>query len=471
MKRTAVLIVLAAAAAAGVLYYRSVNASAVAAPRIVQQSVTIGDIVEAVQATGTLGPTQTVNVGSQVSGVVSNLYADFNDVVKRGQVIATLDPSLLQVQVDLQDANLQRQMGEIANQQTQLENDRKTLERQQALFERGLVNRESLDDATVAVKVRESQVAAAQKTLRTFQANLDQAKLNLSYTTIKSPIDGVVVNRLVDVGQTVQSSLNVAQFFTLATDLRSLRLQATVDEADIGRIRPGMPVDFTVDAYGTESFRGTVDTVNLNATSTNNVVTFPVWIDVKNPQLKLRPSMTANVRIVVDSAAEAIRIPNTAYRFRPTADVYRALGLTPPSASAAASPATSPASASEADAKKSAAAARELTPLRALIPKAGDKVDELFAPISRPVTSATVWTWDAATMKLTPIAVELGTTDGQFSELVGGELQPGQQLLTSVVLPQTPTTPTGQSNIFNNMNGRGAGGFGGPGGFGPGGGR
>ncbi len=152
----------------------------------------------------------------------------------------------------------------------------------------------------------------------------------MSYCTIKSPIDGVVVDRKVDIGQTVQASMTTPQFFTLATDLTTLKLSADVDEADIGSIRPNMPVDFTVDAYPNQTFTGTVDSVRLNATSSNNVVTYPVWITVKNPDLKLRPSMTATLRIIVDTAPNVLRIPNQALRFRPTAEMYTWLQLPAP---------------------------------------------------------------------------------------------------------------------------------------------
>ena len=212
--------------------------------------------------------------------------------------------------MDLQAAAVDRQIGEITNQEMQLENEKVALERAEALFAKGLVTEQALEQAKLQVGMRTTQVDAAKKALKTAQANLDQAKLNLSYTIIRSPIDGVVVNRQVDVGQTVQSSMNVAQFFTLATDLRNLRLEAAVDEAEIGRIRPGMSVEFTVDSYGDQVFRGTVETVTLNAQTQNNVVTYPVWISVPNPDFKLRPSMTANVLIFVSTANGVTRIPS-----------------------------------------------------------------------------------------------------------------------------------------------------------------
>jgi HlyD family secretion protein len=451
MKKTAVFIVLLVLTAGGGFYYHSLSARQVADAQIVQVSTTTGDIVESVQVTGTLQALRTVNVGSQVSGVVSHLEADFNSVVRKDQVIARLDPSLFQVQVDLQAAAVDRQLGEIKNQEMQLESEKVSLERAEALFAKGLVTEQALDQARLQVGVRTTQVDAARKALKTAQANLDQAKLNLSYTTIRSPIDGVVVNRQVDVGQAVQSSMNVAQFFTLATDLRSLRLEAVVDEAEIGRIRPGMSVEFTVDSYGDQIFRGTVETVTLNAQTQNNVVTYPVWISVPNPDLKLRPSMTANVLIFVSTADGVTRIPSAATRFRPTTAMFAALGLTPPESRRLVTAGGATAAGNDARNETSA-------PTTPLATQRANQIDDLFAPVPRPNTSGTVWVWDESAKALTSVPVRLGITNGQLSELLEGDIKVGQQLVTSIILPQTSTASAQQNSLFNTT------GRGGPGG-------
>jgi HlyD family secretion protein len=440
-RHTALVAILALTTGGGV-YYHTVSARQAVDPQIVQAPITTGDIVEAVQVTGTLQPLRTVNVGSQVSGVVSALEADFNSVVRKGQVIAQLDPSLFKVQVDLQAAAVDRQKGEILNQEMQLQNETVALQRAQALFDKGLVAQQALEDARLQVSVRTTQLDAARKALKTAEANLDQAKLNLSYTTIRSPIDGVVVNRLVDVGQTVQSSMNVAQFFTLATDLRQLRLEAVVDEAEIGRIRPGMTAEFTVDAYGDDTFQGTVETVTLNAQTSNNVVTYPVWINVPNPDVKLRPSMTANVRILVAEAKGVTRVPAAATRFRPTSAMFAALGLpVPESQRLVKAVDTNDASGSRA----AAAAATASTPAREV--RAG-QIDELFAPVPRPNTPGIVWVWDESTHTLASRPVRLGISNGQVIELLEGDLEIGQQLVTNVILPQTSTASAQQTNVF-----------------------
>jgi HlyD family secretion protein len=328
-KLVTVLIVLAVAGGGGYYYYRSTQSQE--KPTVNQVTITQGTIVEEVQATGTLEALRTVTVGPQVSGTIVSLEGvDFNHIVHKGQVVARLDPSLLQVQVDIQKANIERQQTDIDSQKVQLENDERTLARTKELAAKGLVNQTQLEDADLQVKTRKAQIESAEKQLVQAQANLAQAELNVSYTEVKSPIDGVVVDRKVDIGQTIQSSMNITPFFTIATDLTHLKLTAAVDESEVGKLKPDMEVLFTVDAFPNETFRGTVNAVRLNAQTLNNVVTYPVWIDAPNPELKLKPSMTANVRIVVSRAENVVRVPLQATRFRPTADMYTALGLTPP---------------------------------------------------------------------------------------------------------------------------------------------
>jgi HlyD family secretion protein len=293
-------------------------------------SVSQGTILESVTSTGTLEPERRFDVGSQVSGTVMAIYADYNDIVKKNQLLAEIDPSLLQTQVEIRKAAIARQESDIENQKVQLEDQKKQLERTRNLAEKGLQNTQQLEAAELAVKTRVAQIGSAQKSLVQAQADLAQAEMNVSYTKIKAPDDGVVVERRVDVGQTVQASMTTPQFFILAKPLENLRLTALVDEADIGRIRPGMEVRFTVEAYGQQNFTGYVDAVRLNASVANNVVTYPVWISVPNNDLRLRPSMTASLKIILSTAENVIRVPNSATRFRPNAEIYKALGLEPP---------------------------------------------------------------------------------------------------------------------------------------------
>jgi HlyD family secretion protein len=301
-------------------------------PTVVQAALQMGNIVQVVQATGTLEAVRNVQVGSQVSGIVKELYADFNHMVKAGQIIAEIDPTLLQVQVDIQEANIERQLGDIEQQKVTLENDQMNLKRQEASAKAGLITQQALEASQLQVKSRMAQIVSAEKQLIQSRANLAQAKLNVSYCTIRSPVDGVIVERRVDKGVTVQASMTTPQFFVIATDLTKLKLSAGVDESEIGYLRRGMNVNFSVDAYPQAVFNGTVDAVRLNASTVSNVVTYPVWIEVNNDDYRLKPSMTADVRIIVDQANNVLRIPNAATRFRPTTDTYTWLGMTPPAA-------------------------------------------------------------------------------------------------------------------------------------------
>jgi HlyD family secretion protein len=453
-------------------------------PAIMQATLTEGPIVQRIQTTGSLQPLRTTPVGSQVSGVVAALYADFNSIVRKGQVIATLDRALFEAQVDLQNAAYERQLVEIANQEAQLDDATTQLARTQALFERELVTRQQLEQAALTVKTRTSSLESARRQLLTATANLDQAKLNLSYTIIKSPVDGVVISRDVDAGQTVQSSMNVAQFFTLASDLRRLQLTANVDEAEIASVRPGLPVSFTVDAYPGQRFAGTVTAVQLNALSSSNVVSYPVLIETENAELKLRPGMTAAVSIQVDTARNVLRVPNQALRFRPTADTYAALGLTPP-ASAPSRPAVVSTGAAdrrstrEADARPASAVRNAAGPETKALDASG-KIDEFFDVPPTRLTTGRVWIWDEAARTLREVPVTTGLSDGTLSQVISGELADGQQVVTGVTLPQRAASSgtAASSAVFGGGRGPGGagglgGGFGGPppGGFrGPGGG-
>jgi HlyD family secretion protein len=463
MRKLLIALALILSASAGVYAYytRSQRGDKAA---VTQVAITQGDVVEAVQATGTLEPLRTVQVGSQVSGVVKALYADFNSIVRKDQIIAELDPALLQVQVEVQKANIDRQQGDIGQQSVQLENDQTNLNRTQAQFDKGLVSAQQLEASQLQVKSRQASIESAKKQLIEAEASLHQAELNVSYCTIRSPVDGVVVDRKVDIGQAVQASMTTPQFFTIATDLTTLKLSALVDESDIGYIRRGMPVTFTVDAYGQDAFSGTVDAVRLNAQTANNVVTYPVWINVENPALRLRPSMTANLKVVIEQATNVLKVPNQALRFRPTSDTYAWLGLTPPAGGKGRG--GSPGIASLGGPSQPTTAG---SPAAAAIVKRRDsQIDDLFAAVQKPVQSGQIWVYDEtasdASKRLRSVNVRVGLTDGRFTELLSSaeNLGAGAMVVTGVVAPSTalPKAGSGSTNIFDQRGGP-PGGFGG----------
>ncbi len=262
-----------------------------------------GDVAMTVTATGTISAVTTVQVGSQVSGIIAALYADFNTPVTKGQLVAELDPTSF-------EAAVEQRRADVAQSEVRLRNARTQLRRQEQLLAKQLVAQADYDLAKADFDALEAQISQV-------KAALLQAQTNLGYTKIRSPIDGVVVDRQYDIGQTVAASFQAPTLFTIAQDLTKMQVQADVDQSDIGRIRVGQSARFTVDAYPDEEFVGAITQVRLNATVNQNVVTYPVIVGVENVELKLRPKMTADLSVEVDRVRDVLRIPNAALRFRP----------------------------------------------------------------------------------------------------------------------------------------------------------
>jgi HlyD family secretion protein len=342
MKRVIIglLIVGAVGAGAGAIYVRR------GGPEVQVQTspVTRGDIVDTVGATGTLQAVTTVQVGSQVSGNIQMLGADFNSIVKKGQVIARLDPSLFEAQLQQARANLNQTRANLAKAQSDLERAKVQLidaqqkyTRSKELAAKSLLPQSDLDAAKIAVDSaqaslasQEATVAQTQAAVSQSQASVNQNQVNLDHTIITAPIDGIVTQRSVDVGQTVAASMQAPTLFIIAADLTKMQVNANIDEADVGRIRPGQHVTFHVDAYPTDNFEGTVSQIRLQPVVVSNVTTYGTVIDVPNPQLKLKPGMTANVKVEIAKRTDALRVPNAALRFRPTAELFAALNQAVP---------------------------------------------------------------------------------------------------------------------------------------------
>jgi HlyD family secretion protein len=269
--------------------------------------VSQGDITMTVTATGTINAVTTVDVGTQVSGIISKLYADFNSIVKEGQVIAQIDPTFLQQSVKDAQASLERAQAQYAD-------AKRTAERTKTLYDKGLESQANFDATQTSMETSSAALKQA-------QASLDRAKINLAYATIYAPINGVVIDRKVNVGQTVAASFSSPTLYTIANDLSKMQVGTTIDESDIGRISIGQEATFTVDAYSDERFSGTVSQIRLAPVTVQNVVNYTVMIDVVNDQLKLMPGMTANVRILVGSSHDVLRVSNLALRFQPPAEL------------------------------------------------------------------------------------------------------------------------------------------------------
>jgi HlyD family secretion protein len=261
----------------------------------------------------------TVQVGTQVSGTIASLHADFNSRVRKGQVIARLDPSLLQAQVDQAEATVVRLQADVDRSRVALEDAQVKLRRARELFSAQLIPAIDVENAEATARQAEASVKAAQAQVTQAQGSLNQARVNLNHSIITAPVDGIVISRSVDVGQTVAASMSAPTLFVIAKDLTEMQVNASIDESDIGRIKAGQKVTFKVDAYPRDVFSGTVSQVRLEPTVAQNVVSYVTVIDVPNPEMKLKPGMTANVTVEVARADNVLRVPNAALRFRPTA--------------------------------------------------------------------------------------------------------------------------------------------------------
>jgi HlyD family secretion protein len=363
-----------------------------------------GRIVAKVTATGTVSALVTVLVGSQVSGRVAELRADFNSPVKRGDLIAKIDPQLFQAAVEQARANLQAAQGNLARARAQAVDAQRQADRARALADKKLIAQADLDTAQSNAEALAAQVQAAEGSVAQSRAALHQTEVNLGYTDIRSPINGVVISRSVDVGQTVAASLQAPTIFTIAEDLKKMQVDTSVAEADVGRLEPGMAAIFTVDAYPSQVFKGTVRQIRNAPQTVQNVVTYDAVIDVENPDLKLRPGMTANVTFIYAEKEDVLRVPNAALRFKP-----------PPGLLA------------ENGARGSGNAAARPEGARA----GGARPDGQRGPET--LDRRTVWVLKEG--RPTPIRVRTGISDGSATELVEGELQAGSEVITDSVGP------------------------------------
>jgi HlyD family secretion protein len=415
-------------------------------PQYFTTKVDRGDIREVVEATGTINAVTTVQVGSQVSGTISRLNADFNSRVKKGQVVAQIDPSLfqgalLQAKADLANAkaNLVASQANLEKAQATAVQTKADYERTEGLAKEGVMSQQQLDlaksnadSAAAAVSAAKAAVIQAEAQAQQKQAAVTVAQTNLDYTTIHAPIDGTVIARSVDVGQTVAASLQAPTLFTIAQDLTKMQVYASTDESDVGMIHTGQVVTFKVDAFPKDSFTGTVSQVRLNATTVQNVVTYNTIIDFDNPQMKLFPGMTAYITIPVADASNAMRVPNGALRFKPdmTADQVRALykqyGLI-------SGPQGETQTAAASGSPQSTGAAGKQRRARAEGTQGGGGSAEGGQPQHTPRADVAV-VWKLRPDKtLQPVRIRTGITDHTVTEVVQvlkGELNEGDELVT-----------------------------------------
>lgn len=307
------LIVIAAAAAAGYWYLRG----EAAAPNYRFAKVERGPLTASVSATGTLNPVISVSVGTQVSGQIKELFVDFNSPVKKGQLIARIDPETFEYRVRQAQADADAARSAVYRAQVNLANAQRELARTKELVERNFVSPAELDARQAAYDLAAAELKTAQATLAQREAQLASARVDLARTEIRAPVDGVVIKRSVDVGQTVAASLQAPELFVIAKDLRDMQVETSIDEADVGRIRLGQRATFTVDAFPGRTFAGEVKQVRQAAQTVQNVVTYTVLVTANNESGQLMPGMTANVRIVTDTRESVLKVANAALRFRP----------------------------------------------------------------------------------------------------------------------------------------------------------
>jgi HlyD family secretion protein len=279
-----------------------------AAPANIENSVT---------ATGSIEAVTTVTVGTQVSGIVSKLYVDYNSVVKKGQVIAELDKSNLVSQLNSAKAAFAEAQAQLRSAQSDVAYQRSNYNRYKALYQKGLISANDYESARLSYQTAEATLAQRKDAVLSSREEVNRAQTNLGYATITSPIDGVVISKSVEEGQTVAASFSTPELFTIAKDLKDMRVVADVDEADIGEVKVGQRVTFTVDAYPDDTFQGYVTQVRQEATTTNNVVTYEVVISAPNNDLKLKPGLTANVNIYTNEIKNTLSVPSKALRYTP----------------------------------------------------------------------------------------------------------------------------------------------------------
>jgi HlyD family secretion protein len=434
--RNVVLAIAMPLGAIGFWYYH--RAEAREAPAYRFATVERGSLRSTVSATGALSAVRTVQVGTQVSGQLAAIYVDFNDRVKKGQLLARIDPTL-------QEQGVQDAQAQLAKAQAQYNLSRENFERNKTLHEGKIITE-------TEYQASQADYAVAGSSVRSAEISLQRAKQNLSYTSIYSPIDGVIVERNVDVGQTVAASLSAPQLFLIANDLSQMQILASVDESDIGQISEGQPVDFTVQAYPNQKFTGTVQQVRLQSTTTENVVNYTVVVAVKNPDGKLLPGMTATVAFSTGSANDVMTVSNTALRFRPTDEMLAAAGL-----DANGTPVTAGGDSARGRAMPTDSAARAAFIAQRRAARGGSTSGATGASGQRP-TMATLWFVDS-TGKLSAARVRTGLTDGQKTEIQSPKISAGMQVIVGTTSGQSSSGAA--SNPFQPQGGsrRGPGGF------------
>jgi HlyD family secretion protein len=400
--------------------------------------VSRGSLRASVTATGTVNAVTTVLVGTQVSGTIQTLRVDYNSHVKKGQIIAEIDPATLQAQVDQARANVLAAKANVLKIKAVFQDSARIRDRNLQLFGRNLIARSDLDTSEANNDSNEAQVAAAEAQVKQTEAALRFAETNLRYTRIISPVDGTVVSRNVDVGQTVAASFQTPTLFTIAQDLTKMQIDTNVDEADIGRIRTAQKVEFTVDAYPDNTFNGIVQQIRISPVTVQNVVTYDVVIKVDNEDFKLKPGMTANVSIIVASKDDVLKVPNGALRFKPT-DKSGGAGGPATVATPEANGRTGRPPGSQGRPARPAGSAGGNPAMRGGMGGSGVAGQPPIAVVKR----YALWILQDGKPKRVPVGV--GISDGVSTEIMSDELKEGQEIIIESLSKAKKTQANGNS--------------------------
>ena len=384
----AALIAAAAVAAAGGFYFLNTREGEIQYKTV---PVVRSDLRSTIQATGTLNPVETVDVGTQISGTIKELYFDYNSRVKEGQLMALMDSATQAAEVSQAEATVASAQADVLNAQAALDVAAKDLSRTRELAKRDLIAKADVDADTSTWLKAKANLAAAEAKVAQYRATLEKSRINLNYTRIYSPVDGVVVAKNVEEGQTVAASYQTPSIAEIARDLTQMQVEVNVDEADIGGVHEGQPATFNVDTYPTLNFEGKVTQVRLSPETTDNVVTYTVIVKVQNPDGKLLPGMTANVSLILENRDDVLVVPNSAFRFKPS----------------------------------NGQSSGEMGP-----PGPGGGHKQNVAEVTKPA----LYTLDKK-KKPVKIEVEKGITDGQNTEIISG-VEEGERVITGIIVPK-----------------------------------
>lgn len=402
-----------------------------------------GDVESLVTTSGSLNPVDVVDVGSQVSGKIARLYADFNSKVKKGQLLAELDLELLQAKVDQAESSYKSSVASLDQAKLALDNAQKKFGRSKELFAKTQISIEEMETAESNYLNAKSNVVSAESRLSQSESSLKSSKVDLSYAIIRAPIDGIVISRNVNLGQTVAASYQAPLLFKLASDLTKMQLQCDIDETDIGKVKEGQKVRFTVSAYQGETFIGTVRQVRYSPQTVQNVVTYATIVDAENPDLKLMPGMTATVSIVTGEARGVLKVANSALRFTPPLPQEEVQKLLADAGIGGGQRGQQGQRSEGAQGQSGQRGQGESQ--RQGSGQGGEMTPERLAQIqqamrNRPRQGGTVWVLGELG-KLKPFSVRTGITDNTYSELRGGELKEGMKIIigleTAIASSQT----------------------------------